>query len=192
MFISRLASVRCSGSVTNSRPPRQAQVQAVQGPREAQQAKGKPASRSHSTGSFYVAKLWLSASKILKEQPVVPRSPVSRANIPERSLCAVCESITSDWGLEAFHMGFISLTTSPPVAALPHSFDHIRLPLLDFSSIPTTSAATSNSVQNTLSDAQNVIPDLVKETPEKLVIAATLVAFALLGYYLAQNTSGKQ
>lgn len=34
------------------------------------------------------------------------------------------------------------------------------------------------------------LPDIVEETPEKLVIAITLTAAAVLGYYLSERSRG--
>lgn len=49
---------------------------------------------------------------------------------------------------------------------------------------PTTTAAAQNTVQNLLTS----VPDPVKEAPERLLIAATLVAVAVGGYLLRERS----
>lgn len=51
-----------------------------------------------------------------------------------------------------------------------------------FDTAPTTAAA-QNTIQNSLANT----PDFIKETPERLLIAASLVAVALVGYLVAQR-----
>jgi hypothetical protein len=51
-----------------------------------------------------------------------------------------------------------------------------------FDTAPTTAAA-QNSIQNSLANT----PDFIKETPERALIAASLVAVALVGYLIAQK-----
>ena len=52
---------------------------------------------------------------------------------------------------------------------------------------PSTTAATQNAVQNTLQNA----PLGLQETPERLLIAASLVAVALGGYLLREKVQKK-
>lgn len=52
---------------------------------------------------------------------------------------------------------------------------------------PTTTAASTNQIQNALQNA----PPAVKESPERLVFAAALVAAAVIGYLIADKLRNK-
>lgn len=49
-------------------------------------------------------------------------------------------------------------------------------------------ATSQNIVQNSLMNA----PDFVKESPERILIAISLVAAAVIGYYLSQRTKSQE
>ena len=52
---------------------------------------------------------------------------------------------------------------------------------------PTTTAAAQNSVQNLLGG----VPEPIQEAPERLVIAASLIAVAVVGYLLRERSRNK-
>jgi hypothetical protein len=50
-----------------------------------------------------------------------------------------------------------------------------------------TTVASQNAIQNALTNA----PDFVKESPERILIAVSLIAAAVVGYFLSQKVAGK-
>eukprot|EP00884_Botryococcus_braunii_P013753 jgi/Botrbrau1/22379/Bobra.0002s0056.1 len=99
------------------------------------------------------------------------------------ALCAASSSLLANpWKcrLLSGRNGCVSRHRFPGLVVHAHAEPLLVQGLID--TAPTT-VASQNAVQNALVNA----PDFVKESPERVLIAVSLVAAAVIGYLLSQK-----